>query len=159
GNGGTTHQVGVHRENILKVHAHGVVFFAEFEGRGGGGRRDNQVVLIENLVGFFFQKATHFLRFAVIGVVIFRAQYDSSQRNAPLHFRSEPFRPAHFVRALDVGGVRASVAVMDAVEPREVARSFGGGEQVVGGNEVVQPFEADGLHRVSLVFEGVDHFP
>ena len=114
-------QVGLYREDIRQVHGQRVVHsFIEAPGRTGGGGQEDEVVVVQDLHGGVAYEAARLLGFAVVGVVVARAEHEGAQHDPAFHFGAEAFRAGAGIGLQEVAGIGAAVAVADAVVAREV---------------------------------------
>ena len=126
------------RVEIVQVHRQGIIDLgAELEGRHRAGRSDDEVELGEDRAEVLGDPGADLQGGPVVGVVVAARQRIGTEHDPPLDLGTEAgcARPAVHRRQVSLPVDPQPVA--DAVEPRQVGRRLGRGDQVVGRQPVL----------------------
>ena len=74
----------------------------------------------------------------VIGIIIAELSTKCAQHDAPFDLFTKSFAATAADDLIHIGGHFGAMTVMDATEPRQIRRCFGGCQYVISGNKVIQ---------------------
>ena len=121
-------------EDVGQVVRQRVTVAAKFPCHGGRHRAGDHITDLEGLLKIVGNHAADFLRLQVIGVVIPMAQHIGANHDATFHLITKPLGAGLQVHVVQVGVLVGPEAKLDAIKTTQVARCFGGRDDVINRN-------------------------
>ena len=148
---------------VAEVHRQWVGDRSDGEGGSRGGRSQEHVALLEDVLEFLADQATDLQRTLVVRVVVAGAEHVGAKHDSAPNLGTESFAAAFGVEVEEflAGAWRDTPAISNSVEAGEVAGGFGGTDHVVGGDADISQgkLHVDDLGSESAVgfHGGIDH--
>ena len=158
GDGGQAGQVDGHGVNVAQVHLERIAqTLPQLGGDGGGHRSQQQIIFPEGLVKGLLDDGLDLQGFLIIGVIVAGGQHEGAQQDAPLHLPAKALGAGLAVEVGQILIVTGPPAVFHAVEAGQVGAGLSGGDDIIGGHDVLHDGQLALLHLGPAALEHLSH--
>ena len=122
-------------KNVLQVHLNRIAcFFTKWESGGWRCWAGDHIDVFKGFDKVFFDESTDFLSAMIKGIKVAGAERESADQDAFFNFLAKSLTARALIQILKVLGIKAAMAVTNAVKPSEVRRALSWRNYVVSTN-------------------------